>query len=78
MSEYLNAYVSRGHINYVNDMEQFFVRFVKEKACYAALDYKQETQKSLKEAGKFKLELKDQINDFKLVFETFLFDYLFV
>jgi len=67
MSEYLNSYVSRGHINYVNDMEQFFVRFVKEKACYAALDYKQETQNSLKEKGKFKLELQDQINDFKKI-----------
>lgn len=29
MSEFLNYYISRGHVSYVNDMEQFYVRYVK-------------------------------------------------
>lgn len=65
MSEYLNSYISRGHQNYVNDMEQYYVRYLKEKSCYAAKNYKEEMIKN--QAVQFKLELKDQVNDFKEV-----------
>lgn len=67
MSEYLNSYISRGHQNYVNDMEQYFVRFIKEKSCYTALNYKEEFNKYSNESLKYKLELNDQINDFKKI-----------
>lgn len=61
MSEYLNSYISRGHQSYVNEMEQYFVRYVKEKSCYAALNYKDELKKYSNYSAKYKLE----INDFK-------------
>ncbi len=67
MSEYLNGYVSRGHANYVNDMEQFYVRYIKEKSCYAAINYKDECAKYPSENLKFQLELKDHINDSKSI-----------
>ncbi len=67
MSEYLNGYVSRGHANYVNDMEQFYVRYIKEKVCYAAVNYKDECKKNSNESAKFKLELNDHVNETKSV-----------
>lgn len=67
MSEYLNAFISRGHQNYVNSMEQYFVRYIKEKACYAAINYKDELNKFPSENMKYKLELNDQVNDFKKI-----------
>ena len=46
-------------------MEQYYVWYIKEKACYAALDYKDECAKYPSENIKYKLELNDQVNDFK-------------
>ena len=63
MSEYLNSYISRGHQNYVNDMEQYYVRYIKEKSCYTAANYKEEMTSN--QSVKYKLELNDQVNDFK-------------
>ena len=49
-------YVSRGHQSYVNEMEQFYVRYVKENSCYAASDYIAECAKYPSENLMFKLE----------------------
>lgn len=65
MSEYLNSYISRGHQNYVNDMEQYYVRYIKEKACYVAPNYADELNKFPSDNMKFTLELNDGINDYK-------------
>ncbi len=45
-------------------MEQYFVRYIKEKACYTALNYKNELDKYAKESTKHKIDLKSQ-DDFK-------------
>jgi hypothetical protein len=51
-------------ISYVNDIEQYFVRYIKEKSCYAALNYKDESNKHSKDTKKYKIDLTNQ-NDFK-------------
>ncbi len=65
MSNYLNSYISRGHANYVNDMEQYYVRYIKEKSCYAALNYKDEMNKCPNDSIKYQLDLNDQVNNLK-------------
>ena len=50
--------------SYVNDMEQYFVRYIKEKTCYTALSYKDELDKYSKESLKHKIDLNSQ-NNFK-------------
>ena len=86
MSEFLNSFISRGHVryssiqrqqtthisnmailflfcfivsySYVNDIEQYFVRYVKENACYATQDYKQELAKYPNDKELFEIALK--------------------
>lgn len=58
MSEYLNSYVSRAHYNYVNDAEQYLVRFIKEKACYVANNYAEELKKP-RNSVKFSINLNE-------------------
>ena len=48
-------------------MEQFFIRYIKEKTCYAALNYKQECEKFQNDSVKHTVELAGQHNEFKLV-----------
>lgn len=65
MSEFLNFYISRGHVSYVNDIEQFFVRYVKEKSCYTAQNYQDELNKYPNDSKKFKLEMIGRANELK-------------
>lgn len=67
MSEFLNFYISRGHVSYVNDIEQFFVRYVKEKSCYTALNYDAEMNKYPNDMKKYHLEMKGRSNEFKKI-----------
>lgn len=67
MSEYLNSFISRGHVNYVNDMEQYYVRYIKEKSCYAALNYQEELKNYQSDAVKFTLDLNGHSNELKQV-----------
>ena len=46
-------------------MEQYFVRYIKEKSCYAALNYQEEMKKYPNDKVKHTLELKNQLNEFK-------------
>jgi hypothetical protein len=46
-------------------MEQYYVRYIKEKACYAAANYVDELNKFPSENMKYQLELNDGINDYK-------------
>jgi hypothetical protein len=46
-------------------MEQYFVRYIKEKTCFAALNYKEELSKHPNDTDMFKLELVGQMNEFK-------------
>ncbi len=42
----------------MNDIEQYFVRYVKENACYAAQDYKDELAKYPNDKELFEIDLK--------------------
>jgi len=50
--------------SYVNDIEQYFVRYIKEKSCFTALCYKDELNKHSKDIKKYKIDLTNQ-NDTK-------------
>lgn len=91
MSEFLNSYISRGHvkyaffnfkiidysgeihicvivkkkISYVNDMEQFYIRYIKEKSCYTAFNYQDELKKYPNDLTTYTMELKGRLNEFK-------------
>lgn len=67
MSEYLNSYITRGHINYIHDMEQYLVRYIKEKSCYVASNYKDELAKYPNDSAKYAIELVGQPNEFKRI-----------
>ncbi|CAF0863056.1 unnamed protein product, partial [Brachionus calyciflorus] len=67
MSEFLNFYISRGHVSYVNDIEQFFVRYVKENSCYTAKNYEQELNKYPNDSKKFTLEMTGRANEMKKI-----------
>ena len=54
-------------------MEQYYVRFIKEKSCYAALNYEEEMKKYPNDKVKYTLELNAQINEFKYVSTYFLY-----
>jgi len=49
--------------SYVNDVEQFLVRYIKEKSCYTAFNYVDELEKYDK--VKYSIELTGQANEFK-------------
>jgi hypothetical protein len=53
-------------------VEQYYVRFIKEKSCYAALNYEEEMKKYPNDKVKYTLELNAQINEFKYV-STYFF-----
>lgn len=44
-------------------MEQYYVRFIKEKTCYAALNYEEEMKKYPNDKIKHTLELNAQKNE---------------
>ena len=46
-------------------MEQYYVRYIKEKTCYAALNYEEEMKKYPNDKKKYTLELNSQINKLK-------------
>jgi hypothetical protein len=64
MSDYLNSFITRGHMSYVNDMEQYLVRYVKENACYASLDFDNEietfTDQIAESNKKYEIDLRGQ------------------
>lgn len=46
-------------------MEQFYIRYIKEKSCYAALNYQDELKKYPNDSTKYTMELKGRLNEFK-------------
>lgn len=51
--------------SYVNDMEQFYIRYIKEKSCYAALNYADEQERYPNDSTKYTMMLKGRLNEFK-------------
>jgi hypothetical protein len=46
-------------------MEQYYVRYIKEKSCYAALNYQDELKKYQSDNIKFTLDLQGHANELK-------------
>ena len=46
-------------------MEQYLVRYIKEKSCYVASNYKEELAKYPNDSAKYAIELVGQPNEFK-------------
>jgi hypothetical protein len=46
-------------------MEQYYVRYIKEKSCYAALNYQDELKKYQSDSIKFTLDLHGHANELK-------------
>jgi hypothetical protein len=64
MSEFLNSFISRGHVNYINDIEQFLVRWIKEKSTYTSLNYQDELNKNQNDKAKQNTEVpRNHIDD---------------
>lgn len=48
-------------------MEQFYIRYIKEKSCYAALNFQDEQNRFPNDSTKYTMMLKGRLNEFKYI-----------